>query len=438
MWMFRGLAVIALGGGLVGCAAPAAGPGPSLGLDATLPERQVQGTAVQANGGRVEIRPDAPWSALGAPVSAGALGQALVVECFPRDLGKQALPAADKVYYADGTAFELKITRGATLAVTDGDASDGKAAVTVPAGQYALMLGTIGKPGGSLEVTDPIYFQRGTVPSDTGKPTWTPLGGRALPLDAAYRRGDYTLQLTGNSLTSFRVILAAAAGPAPMPPVPPFITSFSGPDELVVNQSGRFVGVASDMNGDAVTYRWAAVEPGGACRFAGFTSEPFQNWSAPKAGLYELGLSVFDDYFVTRPESRLPVKVVAATQKHHVNGGGWVMLGGAKKNMQVQAKLMTDGKATGTVHADDPAAKTGRFVGKVAAMTVEGTRAVLTGTLSDNKTRFQAEVRDLGEGKKAQAPDHFRFAIDRNGDGAFTGSEWLYDHALGGGNLQVR
>jgi hypothetical protein len=427
---------------LAGCASPAAGPDARLTLSMAEGERAVLGVIQPPDGGEAAIRADAPWAALGPDVEKLPPGKTLRIDCFPRDLARQALPQAQAIYYAEGQPFELAIVAGARLAVLDGDASDGQASVAVPQALYRLYLGTSGKPGGSLQVADPIYFQRGAQGSTTGKPAWTPVGTRAIPLDPGFRRGAYRLRLTGSGLTTFSAFLAAPESgvtAAPLPPIAPVVSALSGPDSLFVDQIGTLTASAQDRNGDALGYRWSTTTPAGALLADYPAAGATTAWQAAAPGRYLVGLTVEDAYFrVTCPQP-LAIEVQAAlSASASASGGGHVMVTPTtRREFNFHARLNADGTVDGRVQVAAANARANQYVGAVQALSVAGRVATMRGVLADGLTPFSAVATDNGEGAAATS-DRFSFSVDANRNGRVDAGEQILNHAIAGGNVQVR
>ncbi len=76
--------------------------------------------------------------------------------------GKGQVPAADKLYFVDDVPFDLKFVEGPAFKVIDSDGSDGEVVVAVPDGYYDAYFGATGKPGGTLTVGEPMFFQQQT------------------------------------------------------------------------------------------------------------------------------------------------------------------------------------------------------------------------------------------------------------------------------------
>lgn len=415
-----------------GCAVPGAPDGRfALGGEAT-PDRQLLGVAASADGGAFAVRADAPWGALTA--AAGTPAGATHLDFLSRKPGTPAPAAPTKVWYTDGVPFEVTFVAASAFAVIDGDASDGKATVGVPAGNWDGYLGTTGKPGGSVAMTDGTYFVRETLASVTAKPEWRRVGVRQLPQPAAWRRGDYKLGFAATGLaTGFAMRWGASATAAALPPLPPAIASLAGPDTVVTGTNATLTAKVADPNGDAPALAWSAKAPSGAAANAP-TGAASATWAAPATlGTYQLGLAATDAYFTTTANP-LPITVVAPatpaptpTEGPSVNGGGWVLVDGRKVDLQVQARTrakITDGAVKLT---DDAAKKPTRLTGVVAGLGVAKNVATITGKLTDGRA-FTLLVTDGGEGAKAPA-DRVKMAVA----GAV-----VLDGALAGGNFQVR
>lgn len=425
-----------------GCTAQTPTPtGAGLSLGVSVSDRAILMTTSAPEGGTFVVRDDAPWAGLpeAARLPAGA---AVHLDFFSRKPGGPVPQGANKVWYTDAVPFTVRFVPGAAFAVTDGDAADGLATVTVPQATYDAYVGTTGKPGGTVEVKDPIYFQKATLASVTTKPVWNRLGLRKLPLLAAYRRGDYTLSFAPKGLeTGFSMRFVGATASAPLPPVPPSIQALSGPDTVAPGGQAALTAAVADLNADALTYTWSATGPAAATAPTGGATAA---WTAPATpGLYHLGLVVRDPYFVSTADPTLPIAVEApvAAKLGSATGGGWVLKGAKleKVTFSFNARAQADGSARGTFQLVEGTGKTlVKTNGTVTALAVDGHRAVASGRLADGLTAFRFEAADLGEGAKAIGADTLKVQVDANRDGTYQASETRFAQAIAGGNIQVR
>ncbi|HEY9855911.1 MAG TPA: hypothetical protein V6D05_09260 [Stenomitos sp.] len=287
---------------VAGCATPAVAPQtPAAGPAAVVAARQVQSVLTVADGGAFELKPNLPTTAIPTAASLPK-GEALNLE-FNRqgdDPGK-----LNVVYYADNKPFTLTVRQGATFVVLDGDASDGTAVVQVPGAAYTYYFSTKGKPGGSLGITDPVFFAAGSQASTTAKRDWLFVGLRQTALPANYRRGETRFDFTPQSLVGgFSGRLFAASATPALPQVPPAINRLSAPDEILPAHTGVVAAETGDLNGDALKAHWTVS--GGS--ISGNASEA--TITAPRpSGTYTVGLSVEDSYFTTTAPGSLTFTV---------------------------------------------------------------------------------------------------------------------------------
>lgn len=277
-----------------------------------------------------------------------------------KHLDKGQLPEADKLYFEDGVPFDLRFVDGPAFAIVDADGSDGEMVVALPEGYYDAYFGGTGKPGGTLTVSEPMFFQSQTARIAAGQDAWSRIGIRKLPEPGGY--GDYVVRLSPQGLTGLSgrwFPLDAAEVPVPpVPPTPPSVTQLSGPDQAQPGATVTVNATVNDLNHDPLTYIWSATNPDGSAASAP-SGEASATWSAPKtAGTYWLSLTVEDPYFSTKTCQPLPVVVPNMCPEATVSGpseaqpGTTITLEGAATDANDDALTWRWETAGGTLSAD--------------------------------------------------------------------------------------
>lgn len=263
--------------------------------------RRIMATIEDPTGGIVTVKPDAPTQPFEQADKLPG-GNAINLD-FKASQGQ--IPAADKIWFEEGKAFELTVSAGADFNVTDSDATDGTASVALPQGAFDAYLSLSGQPGGSVEVTDSLYFLKETLDSTKGKKDWAHLGVRQFPTTRAFKLFINPQGVSSFSSRWYRTDESTVV----QPPLPPSITLLSGPDVLNPGATGTIQATVSDPNNDPLTYHWTVINAAGEAVPAP-TGESTATWTAPlKAGTYFVSLAVEDAYFITETSKSLPIVV---------------------------------------------------------------------------------------------------------------------------------
>lgn len=383
---------------LASCAAPKAPPSVTPAGTSSLKAREQPSrphspirtqSLADCEGGLVTVKATAPFSPLDTVTQLPA-GEHFRLD-FMAGGPKDRVPQADKIWFASGVPLALRWQAGPTFAILDPDGRDGTALVQVPEGLFDLYLGTLGKPGGSLGVTDALYFLQDTLPSTTGKPRHGRLGLRPLPTPADHRGGDFPLVLTPQSLTGFTLSLHGVTGgnPGPggqvppelLPPLPPRLLALSGPDTVAPGATASLLASVEDPNGDALVYHWSTTLPDQTVDTGNPAGQGAATWTAPlPAGSYPVSLTVEDAYFsvtacaplmiqvpnicpdvsISRPDESAPPQEVTAGQTVELLASGsdangdpiswsWVADGGSLSATAGSATTWTAPSTAGTV-----------------------------------------------------------------------------------------
>lgn len=267
-------------------------------------KHQIQSIVECPTGGTVIPKPTAPIQPFTA-IQKLPTGTSIHLDFQARDVKKNGqLPSADKIYFQDGVPFEVQFVEGSAFSVTDADGTDGLVVVQLPKGVYDSYVSTKGEPGGSLGISDPLYFQKQTWASSTGKDSWAHVGVRQFPLPTAYGLGDYRLTFEPKNVTSFStrwfLLPDAGATQPPLPPMPPAIASLSGPDTVGPGETAALQATVTDANQDLLTYRWTTTLPTGEVAPGNPVGDATATWTAPRpSGTYQISLSVEDPYYAT-------------------------------------------------------------------------------------------------------------------------------------------
>lgn len=284
-------------------------------------QRRVLSTIDCPDGGSVTPKADAPTQ---VPQRVTKLPNGSAFHLDFKERRTDSTPSSDKIWFADQTPFEIRFQEGSAFSVLDGDATDGIAEVQLPSGLYDTYVSTAGKPGGSVVVSDPLYFMRDTVGSGTGKGDWAHLGVRALPMPGSFGGGPFVLKFEPQGLTAFTSRLFTATDPAttpPVPPLPPKVTQLTGPDEVAPGATGSLSATVSDPNGDALVYRWTTTTPTGEVISDNPAGGQTAVWTAPlPSGTYQVGLTVEEAYYSTTLCAPLTIQVPNICPKATLSG----------------------------------------------------------------------------------------------------------------------
>lgn len=348
---FRSLWVLTCGALLASsCAQPIASnqSPPSVSLPQAQPEvpktlslshRRIQSVVECPDGGAVISKPNAPLQTF-TSVDKLPTGTALHLDFMARGPKQNGhVPSADKIYFQNDVPFEIQFKEGPAFAVTNADGSDGLVVVELPKGVYDSYVSTKGEPGGSLGISDPLYFLKETWASGTGKESWAHVGVRQLPFPTTFGLGDYRLRFEPRNLTSFSTrwfqVTGAAATQPPLPPMPPAIASLTGPDTVGPGETATLQAAVTDANGDPLTFRWSTTLPTGEVVSGNPVGDATAIWTAPRpSGTYQVSLTVEDPYYSTtvcRPlaltvPNVCPVPTIAGAPTTELSPGATVSL----------------------------------------------------------------------------------------------------------------
>lgn len=289
--------------------APAAAPS-SAPAAAAAPVRHVQSIIECPDAGDVVPKPGAS-SAPFEQVDKLPTGQAFHLD-FKARKAMGNTPEADKIYFEDDTPFDVRFVEGPDFQVIDKDASDGAVVVQVPAGYYDTYLGTTGKPGGSVTVGEPTFFQAQTIASSSGQDSWSHVGLRQLPNTGSY--GDYRIHLEPKNVTGISgrwySVPASDVPTPPIPPLPPQLSQLSAPDQAMPGETVSVTATVTDPNNDITGYAWSTTYPDGHTAADNPVGDATATWTAPfEAGTYLVNLAVDDPYFTTKSCQPLPIVV---------------------------------------------------------------------------------------------------------------------------------
>ena len=83
---------------------------------------------------------------------------------------------------ATGTFKVIFTGGGGRVVITDNDATDGEARVSMPSGRFDGYLQNRGEPNNKMTFEDKLYYIKQDIARDKGQPVWWNVGKRELPI----------------------------------------------------------------------------------------------------------------------------------------------------------------------------------------------------------------------------------------------------------------
>ena len=115
-------------------------------------------------------------------------------------------PDTDSIKIPASGLFKIIFTGGGgRLVITDNDATDGEARVSMPSGVFDGYIQTRGQPNNFITYQDPLYYVKQDLGRETSKPIWWRIGKRVFPIPADWHNDDgvsYILTLTNSGITN--------------------------------------------------------------------------------------------------------------------------------------------------------------------------------------------------------------------------------------------
>ena len=106
---------------------------------------------------------------------------------------------------ATGTVKIIFTGGGGRLVITDNDATDGEARVSMPSGKFDGYLQNRGEPNNKITYEDKLYYVKQEISRDKGQPVWWRIGKRELPIPSDWHNDDgtsYVLTITNAGVTN--------------------------------------------------------------------------------------------------------------------------------------------------------------------------------------------------------------------------------------------
>jgi len=115
-------------------------------------------------------------------------------------------PDTDSIKIPKTGTFKVIFTGGGgRLTITDNDATDGEARVSIPSGRFDGYLQNRGEPNNKITYEDKLYYIKQEISRDKGQPVWWRIGKRELPIPTDWHSDDgasYVLTITNAGVTN--------------------------------------------------------------------------------------------------------------------------------------------------------------------------------------------------------------------------------------------
>jgi len=122
---------------------------------------------------------------------------------------------------ATGTFKVIFTGGGGRVVITDNDATDGEARVSMPSGRFDGYLQNRGEPNNKMTFEDKLYYIKQDIARDKGQPVWWNVGKRELPIPLDWHSDDggaYVLTITNAGVTNISTQWYSTQEAADIPP----------------------------------------------------------------------------------------------------------------------------------------------------------------------------------------------------------------------------